>query len=52
VLVVSQGNTLRALVKHPDVIGDEEIAALEIATEFRSSTSWAPACGRCQLAAT
>jgi 2,3-bisphosphoglycerate-dependent phosphoglycerate mutase len=31
VLVVSHGNTLRALVKHLDVIGDEEIAAVEIA---------------------
>jgi 2,3-bisphosphoglycerate-dependent phosphoglycerate mutase len=31
VLVVSHGNTLRALVKHLDAIGDEEIAALEIA---------------------
>ena len=30
VLVVSHGNTLRALVKHLDGIGDEEIAALEI----------------------
>jgi 2,3-bisphosphoglycerate-dependent phosphoglycerate mutase len=31
VLVVSHGNTLRALVKHLDGIGDEEIAAVEIA---------------------
>jgi 2,3-bisphosphoglycerate-dependent phosphoglycerate mutase len=31
VLVVSHGNTLRALVKHLDAIGDEEIAAVEIA---------------------
>jgi 2,3-bisphosphoglycerate-dependent phosphoglycerate mutase len=31
VLVVSHGNTLRALVKHLDAIGDEEIATLEIA---------------------
>jgi 2,3-bisphosphoglycerate-dependent phosphoglycerate mutase len=31
VLVVSHGNTLRAMVKHLDSIGDEEIAALEIA---------------------
>jgi len=30
VLVVSHGNTLRALVKHLDQIGDDEIAALEI----------------------
>ncbi len=30
VLVVSHGNTLRALVKHLDRIGDDEIAALEI----------------------
>jgi len=30
VLVVSHGNTLRALVKHLEAIGDEEIAALEI----------------------
>jgi len=30
VLVVSHGNTLRALVKHLDVIGDDEIADLEI----------------------
>jgi 2,3-bisphosphoglycerate-dependent phosphoglycerate mutase len=30
VLVVSHGNTLRALVKHLDAIGDEEIAAVEI----------------------
>jgi 2,3-bisphosphoglycerate-dependent phosphoglycerate mutase len=29
-LVVSHGNTLRALVKHLDGIGDEEIAALDI----------------------
>jgi len=31
VLVVSHGNTLRALVKHLDAIGDGEIAAVEIA---------------------
>ena len=31
VLVVSHGNTLRALVKHLEAIGDEEIAAVEIA---------------------
>jgi 2,3-bisphosphoglycerate-dependent phosphoglycerate mutase len=31
VLIVSHGNTLRALVKHLDAIGDEEIAAVEIA---------------------
>ena len=31
VLVVSHGNTLRALIKHLDAIGDEEIAAVEIA---------------------
>jgi 2,3-bisphosphoglycerate-dependent phosphoglycerate mutase len=31
VLVVSHGNTLRALIKHLDGIGDEEIAAVEIA---------------------
>ena len=30
VLVVSHGNTLRALVKHVDGIGDDEIAALNI----------------------
>jgi 2,3-bisphosphoglycerate-dependent phosphoglycerate mutase len=30
VLVVSHGNTLRALIKHLDGIGDEEIAALEV----------------------
>ena len=30
VLVVSHGNTLRALVKHLDGIGDEEIAAVDI----------------------
>jgi 2,3-bisphosphoglycerate-dependent phosphoglycerate mutase len=30
VLVVSHGNTLRALVKHLDAIGDDEIAALNI----------------------
>jgi 2,3-bisphosphoglycerate-dependent phosphoglycerate mutase len=30
VLVVSHGNTLRALVKHLDAISDEEIAALNI----------------------
>ena len=29
-LVVSHGNTLRALVKHLEGIGDEEIAALSI----------------------
>src|SRR5215471_11913166 len=29
--VVSHGNTLRALVKHLDAIGDGEIAAVEIA---------------------
>jgi 2,3-bisphosphoglycerate-dependent phosphoglycerate mutase len=29
-LVVSHGNTLRALVKHLDTIGDEEIAGLDI----------------------
>ena len=31
VLVISHGNTLRALIKHLDAIGDEEIAAVEIA---------------------
>jgi 2,3-bisphosphoglycerate-dependent phosphoglycerate mutase len=31
VLVVSRGNTPRSLVKHLDGIGDEEIAAVEIA---------------------
>jgi 2,3-bisphosphoglycerate-dependent phosphoglycerate mutase len=31
VLIVSHGNTLRALVKHLDAIGDEEIATVEIA---------------------
>jgi len=31
VLVVSHGNTLRALVKHLEAIGDKEIAAVEIA---------------------
>jgi 2,3-bisphosphoglycerate-dependent phosphoglycerate mutase len=30
VLVVSHGNTLRALIKHLDGIGDDEIAGLEI----------------------
>jgi 2,3-bisphosphoglycerate-dependent phosphoglycerate mutase len=30
VLIVSHGNTLRALIKHLDAIGDHEIAALEI----------------------
>jgi 2,3-bisphosphoglycerate-dependent phosphoglycerate mutase len=30
VLVVSHGNRLRALIKHLDGIGDEEIAALEV----------------------
>jgi len=30
VLVVSHGNTLRALIKHLDGIGDEDIAALEV----------------------
>jgi len=30
VLVVSHGNTLRALIKHLDGIGDDEIAALEV----------------------
>jgi 2,3-bisphosphoglycerate-dependent phosphoglycerate mutase len=30
VLVVSHGNTLRALIKHLDAIGDDEIAAVEI----------------------
>ena len=30
VLVVSHGNTLRALVKHLDAIGDEEIMSLNI----------------------
>ena len=30
-LVISHGNTLRALIKHLDAIGDEEIAAVEIA---------------------
>jgi 2,3-bisphosphoglycerate-dependent phosphoglycerate mutase len=30
VLVVSHGNTLRALVKHLDAIGDDEIAALNV----------------------
>lgn len=30
VLVVSHGNTLRALVKHLDAIGDEEIMTLNI----------------------
>ena len=30
VLVVSHGNTLRALVKHLDVIGDDEIADVEL----------------------
>jgi len=32
VLVVAHGNSLRALVKHLDEIGDEEIAALDIPT--------------------
>lgn len=31
VLVVSHGNTLRALIKHLDAIGDDEITALEVA---------------------
>ncbi len=30
VLVVSHGNTLRALIKHLDAVGDDEIAALNI----------------------
>jgi 2,3-bisphosphoglycerate-dependent phosphoglycerate mutase len=30
VLIVSHGNTLRALIKHLDAVDDEEIAALEI----------------------
>ena len=30
-VLVSHGNTLRALIKHLDGIGDEEIAAVEIA---------------------
>jgi 2,3-bisphosphoglycerate-dependent phosphoglycerate mutase len=30
VLIVSHGNTLRALVRHLDAIGDDEIAALDI----------------------
>jgi 2,3-bisphosphoglycerate-dependent phosphoglycerate mutase len=30
VLVVSHGNTLRALIKYLDAIGDDEIAGLEI----------------------
>jgi 2,3-bisphosphoglycerate-dependent phosphoglycerate mutase len=32
VLVVAHGNSLRALVKHLDGIGDEDIAALNIPT--------------------
>ena len=32
VLVVAHGNSLRALVKHLDGIGDEEIAGLDIPT--------------------
>ena len=32
VLVVAHGNTLRALVKHLDGIGDDTIAGLEIPT--------------------
>lgn len=31
VLIVSQGNTLRALIKYLDGIGDDEVAALNIA---------------------
>jgi bisphosphoglycerate-dependent phosphoglycerate mutase len=52
VLIVSHGNTLRALVKHLDAISDEEIAAVEIAPASRSSTNWPPACGPCPRAAT
>jgi bisphosphoglycerate-dependent phosphoglycerate mutase len=37
-------NTLRALVKHLDAIGDDEIIALNIRTAYRCSITWAPTC--------
>jgi len=49
VLVVAHGNSLRALVKHLDGIGDAEIAALNIPTGiplvYRLDDRWQPVTG-------
>jgi 2,3-bisphosphoglycerate-dependent phosphoglycerate mutase len=46
VLVISHGNTLRALVKHLDAIPDDQIAELDIPADLHWSTGSGPACAR------